>query len=211
MSRISALFTKVMIQSGPAGTGEAITAATKAKPCVLTVTGTTVQPGDVVVPKGTGFFSLDGIAYVVKSVLTGAVTLADSDTTRETGTVPATGATLEKPTMVEIPRSNINVNQPASPTIDVTTLADPAHRVVSALPALATWQGNGFWDKDDASIDVARGYQRTGEFVAFKVEYSDGSGLAFRANVNQFDAVAGVNQAVTANMGGQVDGPVNKF
>jgi len=209
MSRISSQGTVVMIQNGDATAGETITAVTKAKPAVLTVTGTTAAKGDIVVPQGTGFASIDGRPFKVSAVATGSVTLEDSDTSNEQGT--ATSGTLEKPPLTELCRSTFTVNQPAGATIDVTTLCDEAHRIVSGLPAIATWQANGFYDYSDAAMLAARDAYRSGDFVVFTVTFRDGSGLAFIGNVNVFDIAAGINAAVTNNVGGNIDGQVALF
>jgi len=200
-----------MIQSGPALAGEAITAATKAKPCVLTGAALTIKAGDVVVPMGTGFASIDGRPFKVSVASATAVTLEDSDTTNEVGTFASAGATLATPPMVELCRSTFTVNNPAGATIDVTTLCDEAHKIVSGLPAIGTWQANGFYDYSDAAMQAARGYYRNGEVVTFQATFRDGSGITFNANVNLFDLAAGINAAVTNNLGGNVDGLVSAF
>src|SRR5215831_18732629 len=99
MSRISSQGTVIMIQSADAPAGDAISAATKAKPCVLTVTGTTAVAGDLVVPRGTGWASLDDRPFVVAAVATDSVTLEDSDTTTEVNPL-GSSATLETPPML---------------------------------------------------------------------------------------------------------------
>jgi predicted secreted protein len=198
-----------MIQAaGAVPAGKAVTAATKAKPCVLTVTTGAAVVGDIVVPRGTGFSAIDDRPFSVSAVATGTYTLADSDTTGETGTLLA-GAKVEQPSLVELCRSTFTINNPAGATIDVTTLCDDAHKIVSGLPAIGTWQANGFYDKDDAAMWAARDYYRSGAVVVFKVQFRDNSGLTFAANVNVFDVAAGINAAVTNNMGGNVSGLVS--
>ena len=207
MSRISSQGTTIFIESADAPAGDPITAAAKAKPCVLTVTTATAVVGDVVVPRGTGFSSLDDRPFPVIAAAAGSITLGDSDTTGEAGVVAA--GTLELPPLEELCRSTFTINNPAGATIDVTTLCDDAHKIVSGLPAIGTWQANGFYDKDDVAMWAARDYYRSGEIVTFKVIFRDGSGLAFAANVNTFDVTAGINAAVTNNMGGNISGLVS--
>jgi hypothetical protein len=209
MSRISSQGTVIQIQSVvPNAAGEPITAATKAKPCVLTCTASTYDIGDIVVPRNTGFSSLDDRPFPVLSVAAGAITLGDSDTTAEPG-VLGPSATLENPIFEELCRSTFVINNPAGATIDVTTLCDNAHKIISGLPAIGTWQANGFYDKDDVAMWAARDYYRSGVVVAFLVIFRDGSGITFAANVNVFDVTTGINAAVTNNMGGNISGLVS--
>ena len=61
---------------------QAITAATKAKPCVLTCTGNTFVVGDVIKPASiVGMTELNGNSYIVSAVAGAAVTLFDTDST----------------------------------------------------------------------------------------------------------------------------------
>jgi len=210
MSRISSQGTVIDIQSTDPITSKPITAATKAKPCVLTVTGSTAAVGDIVVPKNTGFASLDDRPFAVAATATGSVTLEDSDTTDETATLNA-AATLDEPTMIELCRSTLTLNNPAGATIDVTTLCDQAHKIVSGLPAIATWAANGFYDQNDVALFAARDYYRSGDIVAFRARFADGSGVAWAGNVNVFDITAGINAAVTSNLGGNVSGLMSFF
>jgi hypothetical protein len=144
------------------------------------------------------------------TVAAGAVTLEDSDTTAEVG-ILAAAPTLEKPPLAELCRSTFTVNNPAGAVIDVTTLCDNAHKIVSGLPAIGTWQGNGFYDSNDAAEEVARDYYRSGFVAVFKATFRDGSGIAYSANVNVFDIVAGINAALTNNLGGNISGLVSRF
>jgi hypothetical protein len=211
MSRISSQGTVIQIQSGASPAGQSLSAGTKAKPCVLTGTALTAAAGDIVVPVGTGFASLDGRPFKVKVGSATSVTLEDSDTTGEAGSFNATDGKLTEPPLVELCRSTFTVNNPAGATIDVTTLCDDAHKIVSGLPAIGTWQANGFYDYSDAAMQVARDYYRDGSINTFVATFRDGSGIAFNATVNLFDLAAGINAAVTNNLGGNIDGLVSMF
>ncbi len=200
-----------MIESGDDPSPLAITAATKAKPCVLSVAASTAVVGDIVIPRNTGWRSIDDRPFPVSVVTPAAITLGDSDTTDEVDAFASSGATLEQPVFLELCRSTFVVNQPAGAIIDVTTLCDDAHKIVSGLPAIATWTANGFYDYNDAAMWKARDYYRDGSFNAFKVTFRDGSCIAFSANVNVFDITTGINAAVTNNLGGQIDGLVSAF
>jgi hypothetical protein len=190
----------------------AVTGATKAKPCVLTCTTGVGMPvvGDIVVPRGTGWNSLDGMPFKVSVVASGAVTLEDSDTTREPSAV-AGGAQISKPDWLDFCRANFTANQPAGTTIDVTTLCDVAHRIVPGLPAIATWTSAGFDDCDDVALDRVRLAYRTGELIMLDVVKPDGCGFTFAAIVNTYDVTLGVNAAIANTVGGQIDGLVHVY
>jgi hypothetical protein len=210
MSRISSHGSVISIQSEAAETVSPIVSATKAKPCVITTSGATPPAvGDIVVPTGTGWASIEGRPFKVSAAAADVITLGDSDTSGEADVIQT--GNLNKPTFTEMCRSTFTVNNPAGATIDVTTLCDNAHQIVAGLPAIGTWQANGFYDSNDAAIGIARDYYRSGEIVAFLAVFRDGSGIAFNATVNVFDIVLGINAAITNNLGGQISGLVSMF
>jgi hypothetical protein len=202
-----------MIQDASAAVpaGDVISSATAAKPAVLTLTAATCVVGDIVVPRATGWPSLDDRPFAVKLVAAEVVTLEDSDTTNEVNPFAASGATLEKPPLIELCRSTFNINNPAGATIDVTTLCDNAHKIVSGLPAVGTWAANGFYDISDKALFSARDYYRSGQIVALKATFRDGSGICFAGNVNLYDITTGINAAVANNLGGLISGLVSAF
>src|SRR5262245_25755525 len=217
MSRISSQGTVIMISDADMdAVSVAITAATKAKPCVLTITTGASDPvvGDIVVPRNTGGLSLEGMPFKVSAVTAGAVTLEDSDTSDEVADINTTGdpaASISKPTFLELCRSNFTANNPAGATIDVTTLCDIAHRIVAGLPAIGTWSAAGFWDCDDTALFRARDYYRSGEDCILDIRLADGCGMTFAAIVNTFDVTLGINAAVANTMGGQIDGQMHFY
>ena len=210
MSRISSQGTIIMIDDGTDPTPVDIVSATKAKPCVLTVTalGAPVV-GDIIVPRGTGWNSIEAMPFKVSAATAGAITLEDSDTTREANTIQI--GTIEVPTFLELCRSTFTANQPAGATIDVTTLCDVAHRIVAGLPAIGTWTAAGFYDCGDLALDRARDAYRSGEDVVLDVRLPDGCGFTFMAIVNTYDVTLGINVAVANTIGGQIDGRVNFY
>ena len=210
MSRLSSQGAIIRIQAAGTVSSTTVTAATKAKPCVLTVGATPPVVGDIIVPRGTGWSSLDGMPFKVMTVASSQVTLEDSDTTNETATL-AIGATIDKPTFIELCRSNFTANSPAGATIDVTTLCDDSHRIVAGLPAIGTWNAQGFYDRADTALFTARDYYRAGKKAVLDVMAVDGSGWTFMAIVNTFDLTLGVNAAIAANLGGQIDGRINFY
>ena len=211
MSRISSQGSIIMISDDIDAVSVDITAATKAKPCVLTVAaGAAPVVGDIVVPKGTGWNTIEAMAFKVMAVAAGAITLEDSDTSSEVNDL-ATEATLSTPSFLELCRSNFTANNPAGATIDVTTLCDIAHRIVAGLPAIGTWTAAGFYDCDDTALARARDYYRSGEDAVIDVRLPDGCGWTFMAIVNTFDVTLGINAAVTNTLGGQIDGQVHFY
>lgn len=211
--RISSTGTKFYVQADDLPAGSSITSATKAKPCVLSMaaapTGAVV--GALVQVAGSGWRSLDNLVFEIEAV-SGAgpttITLHDSDTSDEETTL-LTGATMSVVPMSEACMATLTFNSPAGAVVDVTTLCDQGRETVSGMPAISTWQATGFWDKDDAVQSRLRDLYRSGERVAFKVVFLDGSGLAFRANVNTYDVRAGVDQAVAITVGGSMSGLVS--
>jgi hypothetical protein len=210
--RLASQGSTIMISDGAAPTSTVVTAATKAKPCVLTITTGADDPvvGDIVVPRGTGWNSIEGMPWKVSAVAAGAVTLEDTDTTNEVSALAA-GATVEKSTFLELCRSNFTANSPAGATVDVTTLCDLAHRIVPGLPAISTWTAAGFYDCSDTGIARARDAYRTGDKVQIDVRMPDGCGFTFMGIVNTFDVTLGVNAAITNSIGGQVDGGISFY
>jgi hypothetical protein len=212
MARISSQGSVIMISDDIDTASVAITAATKAKPCVLTISGTGTAPavGDIVVPRGTTWNTIEGMPFKVSAVSSLEITLEDSDTSGEVADI-AVAATLSLPTFLELCRSNFTANQPAGTTIDVTTLCDVAHRIVAGLPAIATWTAAGFYDCDDTALARARDYYRSGEDAVFDIRLPDGCGFTFMGIVNTFDVTLGLNAAVANTIGGQVDGQVHFY
>lgn len=211
MSRISSQGSVIMISDDIAATTSAITAAAKAKPCVLTVgAGQESAVGEIVVPQGTGWNTLDGMPFKVMASAAGAVTLEDSDTSEEVADIAAE-ATLDQPSFLELCRANFTANNPAGATIDVTTLCDIAHRIVAGLPAIGTWNAAGFYDCNDAALFRARDAYRSGEDVVIDVRLPDGCGWTFAAIVNTFDLTLGINAAVANTLGGQIDGQIHFY
>jgi hypothetical protein len=221
MSRITSQGTVIMIDNPAVAPVEStITSATKAKPCVITLTAAETPPvvGDIVVPRNTGWKSLDDRPLKVSAVAAQAVTLEDTDTTDEVSAILTDAAT--PPAQIEIPaangwielcRSTFNLNAPAGATIDVTTLCDEAHRIVPGLPAIGTWTAAGFYDMADAAMFIARDAYRSGDTRMFDVRFRDGSGVTFMGTVNTFDLTLGINAAVANNIGGNVDGIVSFY
>jgi len=215
MARLSSQGSVIMISDDIDGVSVDIVSATKAKPCVLTVTaGPTPVKGDIIVPRNTGWNSIESMPFKVSDVTAGAITLEDSDTTAEVADINTTGdpkASISVPTFLELCRSNFTANNPAGATIDVTTLCDIAHRIVAGLPAIGTWNAAGFYDCNDTAAARARDYYRSGEDCVIDVRLPDGCGWTFMAIVNTFDVSLGINAAIANTLGGQIDGQVHFY
>jgi hypothetical protein len=217
MSRITSQGTVIMINDPATDpVSHDVASATKAKPCVLTLgIGSAPVVGAIVVPRNTGWLSLDDRPFKVKTVAAQAITLEDSDTSAEVADIKTSAdtpsAVVEEPSWLELCRSTFNLNAPAGATIDVTTLCDDAHRIVPGLPAVGTWTANGFYDMDDMAMFAARDAYRSGSDVVIDVRFRDGGGVTFVGTVNTFDLTLGINAAVANNLGGNVDGLVSFY
>lgn len=214
MARISSQGTKMYVLD-PATSleGAGIMSATKASPCVVTFdtaipVGAVV--GSVIIPRNTGWKSLDDKPFKVSNISTLAVTLAKSDTTDEIPDLSgdATGDLAE---FTEFCMATLTFTSPPGNDIDVTTLCDDEREVVAGMPAAATWAATGFWDSADPVQDVLDSLQDSGAKTAYQAIFRDGSGLLFLATTTSFDVSAGVDQAVTLNSGGTVSGGIRRF
>lgn len=211
MSRLSSQGTKFYVQNAVLPAGTAMTAITKAAPAEITVAALPVGwvNGSVVVPTGTGWKSIDGKPFAISDINVPANTLEllGSDTTEELA-----DAVLGDVALVPFGEScmaTMTFTSPAGTTIDVTTLCDVARETIDGMPGVSTWSATGFWDRADPMQARLRALKNTGEQVAFRVEFNDGSGLVFRASVNQFDIRMGVDQAVAFTIGGNMSGAIN--
>lgn len=212
--RISSQGTKMYVQDPDAVAISAdITSATKAAPAVVTFdtavpVGTVV--GSVLIPKNTGWKSLDNKPFRVSNVAGMVVTLEKSDTTDELADLAATAA-ADLAQWVEFCMATLTFTSPPGNDIDVTTLCDDEREVVAGMPASATWAATGFWDADDTVQDLLEALQKSGDKTAYQATFRDGSGLIYLATTTSFDVGAGVDQAVTLNTGGTVSGGLRKI
>lgn len=207
MAAKSSQGTRVFIWDGVAPTAHAITAVSIAAPAVVTVASATgLAVGDIVVPKDTGFKSIDGFPFRVAVVATNDITLEDSDTTDETGTV--TEGSLDEYALVELCVANFTTDQPAGTVLDVTTMCDVARRTLSGLPGQGTWTANGFHDGADNAQQIARDAYRSGDDQVFRLIFRDASGVLFAGVLNQLNIAAAVDSPVAITLGGTINGRV---
>ena len=137
-------------------------------------------------------------------------TLYGSDSTKETN-VLAAEAVASPVEFSEACMATLTLTNPAGTTIDATTLCDDARVTLSGMPAVSTWQATGFWDADDAVQARLQELYTTGQYVVFKVQFADGSGVTFSGNVTSFDIRAGVDQAVAITVGGNLSGGMSRL
>lgn len=198
------------IWDGLTPTTHTITAVSKAAPAVVAVgSATGLAVGDIVVPKNTGFKTIDDMPFRVSVVSSLNITLEDSDTTAEAGTANTATSSLDEYAFVEWCTVELNTTQPAGTIIDVTTMCDVARRLRSGLPGQASWTANGFWDTADLSFPVVRAAYRSGDLQVFKLQWKDNSGVTWRGTVDSLDMSSGVDKAVTKNVGGKISGFIN--
>jgi hypothetical protein len=210
--RQSSTGTKFSVQSHDLPAGAALSAATKAKPCKLTMAAVpgTMTDGVAIVVRESGWKTIENRPFTASDVTVTTVDLTESDTTDEVNGMLTTARGAVIP-WSESCMATLVFNSPAGNVIDQTTLCDEARVTTSGMPAIATWQATGFWDATDAVQSRLHDLYGTGEYVAFRCEFPDGSGLMFNANVNSFDVRAGVDQAVAIAVGGAMSGKVTRF
>lgn len=141
----------VWISKAPAPSGVAITAASKANPCVLTVTNT-ASAGDIIRIEGTGYAALDGRGFEVKSADATSVTI-DVDTATETATMnPAAKAYFYEYDMelVCLCLNSFGVTREAGATITAATFCGTD--TLSGQPGAKTIEFGGFDDPDSAGL-----------------------------------------------------------
>jgi len=208
--KLSSQGTNFYVQQALGAPSAPATAITKAAPPVVTFAALpgTIAAGDALVPKGFNFKSIDNRVFPASEVGSVANTLElfGADTSEEVGA--ATMGTLSEVTFGESCMATITLSSPAGTTIDVSTLCDKARETIDGMPGISTWQATGFWDAEDPMQATMRGYYRSGEKVAFKVEFNDGSGMMFMGTANQFDVTVGIDQAVAFTTGGNVSGEI---
>lgn len=206
--KLSSQGTKFYVQDTVGVPGTAVTGITKAAPPVLswTLIPPGLAAGDIVVPKGFAFKSIDNRVFPVSGIAANSAELFGADTSEEIGA--GTMGTLSEVTFGESCMATITLSSPAGTTIDVSTLCDDARETIDGMPGISTWQATGFWDAEDAMQAKMRGYYKAGEKVVMQVIFNDGSGMVFMGTVNQFDVTVGVDQAVAFTMGGNVSGGI---
>lgn len=198
------------IEDGAAPTSHTISSVSKASPAVVAVgSATGLAVGDIVVPKNTGFKTIDDMPFRVSVVSTLNITLEDSDTSDEVGTANTSTSSLDEYAFVEWCVVEFSTTSPAGTVIDVTTMCDVARRTRSGLPGQQSWTGNGFWDTADPAFPIVRAAYRGGDLQVFKLQWKDNSGITFRGTVDSLDMASGVDKAVTRNVGGKISGFIN--
>lgn len=209
MAAESSQGTKVLMWNGVTPVTHVVSGVTKAAPAVVSVVSATgLAVGDIVVPKDTGFRSIDDQPWKVSVVSTLAITLEGSDTTDEVNT--ATSGSLDEYTMAEICMAGFSVSRPAGTTLDVTTMCDTSRKTLTGMPGQASWKANGFWDGVDAVQKLAEAAYASGDPQVFQMKFRDGTGVAFAGALNIFDIDAAVDKPVTIAIGGTVTGAVNR-
>jgi hypothetical protein len=206
---ISSQGTTFSMQTAMGAPSAPVTAATKAAPVVLTFTTLPVglNAGDVVIPQGFGWKSIDGSPFQVDiDSVAKTVTLLESDASKEASA--ATLGTITPVTMSETCVTGWTLTEPAGTTIDTTTLCDTVRQIIGGLPGIPTWQVTGFWDSQDPMQKTMRDVYKSGKTVVFECRFNDGSGVLYLGTVNTYDIRVALDQAIAYTAGGQVSGGV---
>lgn len=185
-----------------------ITNVSKAAPALVTITGAAPAVGDMVVPTGTGFASIDGKAFEVEAVAAQVVTLKSSDTSLETG-AGNTGNLGLYGALTEICVATFNRDSPAAATLDVTTLCDSARQQLTGMKNNGTWTAAGFYDPTSAGQVALRDAYDKGDKRLVDIVPPDKSHISFLSQINQLAETFGVDQPVALNTGGLVLGNVS--
>lgn len=153
-----------IVKGGATGVTLTISAATKAAPSVLTVTGDTgIVPGSVIklANNATGLTELDGKTWIAgPNTTTGSLELLGSDASASTGTFSA-GASVStgyaEGDMVCLCLSQIGFNPETPQTISVGTFCDPGATLPSGVTGAGTASFAGYVDvtQDDYKELVA--------------------------------------------------------
>lgn len=93
--------------------------------------------------------------------------------------------------------------------IDVTTLISDAKEVTSGLPDNGTFNMSGNWKIADEAQTVLRTARDDGEPRAFKVEFKDGSKMAFLGLVTQYTWDAAPNGVVNGTFNVRITGAID--
>lgn len=174
------------ISKSPAPTAVQVTGATKASPCVLTITNTAAA-GDAIFLTGTGWNSLDNRMFQIVTATATSITIA-VDTTGETAAFAAAAAALgtiyKSADWIEACLQGVDLDSGTADTIAVGTFCDAGASLAGAIPN-GTLNITGFVDPTDA------GYN---ELLQAS---SDGLPRTFR-----LDLPKAANPASTGNTGG---------
>lgn len=145
-----------LVKDGATGNSLTPTAASKAKPAVITVADVTgIVAGDVIkLPAAaTGLSEIDGKDWIVGSVDSGAntFTLLGSDTTASTGAFAAGTMTHYGSTdMVCLCLSSLSFNPEEATSVSVATFCDPTASIPGAVVGAGTVDIAGYVDVTSA-------------------------------------------------------------
>lgn len=180
---------------------DTVTAATNAKPSVMTLTMTNpVEVGDIVFVAGTGLDSLDGKLFPVSNVATNDITLDGSDASAEGAAATAGTVTIYKKgagnELAEACFATLSIDTQAPSTIDVSTMCASGSLLGVATPPTISFDGfvdptrEGFKELVRASLESPRqsrviqiefpsnNGKIIGLFQVGSISYSAGTGAA---------------------------------
>ena len=164
-----------VVKPGATGTTLAATAATKAKPAVITVAATTgLADGDVITlaADSTGLESIDGKTWVVKVDANGTdFELVGSDTTNDVGTFSAGGSmtAYSKTDMECMCFSEFSFNREEPSVIATGTYCNPNDAIASAAVAAGSVSFAGYIDITDASYKLL--LESEGKDMIFRITF----------------------------------------
>lgn len=187
MSALKGAGAVLSVASAVNGSATNITAATNAKPCVLTTTNT-FTAGEIAVVTGVvGMTQLNNRAFVLNPVTGSSATLKGEDSTNY-GTY-VSGGTVQGYSMETIAQvSDIKGFQGQPSEIDTTNLQSLAKEFVLGLQDFGTVDVTLFLasGSSDAGQAMLRTLKQNQTLWPFSLQLSDGTVAAFTAYVKQF-------------------------
>jgi hypothetical protein len=193
-----------------------IVSATKANPCVITVADVgTTKTGDFVSITGGNWKFLTGVDFsgrvyvagVVDDVLN-TIEIRGANTSTEVPTFDPSDAVARSYDAQEICVATFQRTSPPASQIDVTTLCDTVRRKVAGLRDSGTFRFDGYYDAADVAQVFLRNWYAAGTLRRMAVVAPDKSVIVFEAYCTSLGESFGVDQAVTIQCEGMIEGPV---
>jgi hypothetical protein len=215
MAKIAASGTRIFFAAGAQPLLTAVS-VTKANNAVMTVTDTKgLTTGDYISIVGGNWKSLSDIDYTGKVFVAGVIDpvlhtieLRGSYTVAEVETFDPTDAVVRGTNAVEICLATFVRTSPPPSQIDVTTMCDDVRKKVAGLRDSGTFRFDGFYDSADASQIFLRTWFTSGQLRRMSIVPKDNSVIIFDGYCTALGESFGVDQAVTIQGEGVVEGDV---
>lgn len=193
-----------IVKDGVTGTPvTTVTAVSKAAPAVLTVTGGTAKPGDIIFlpAAATGFSEIDGKYWVAGPATTAtSIDLVGSDTTAATATFTA-GANPPVQYLATdmecLCLSSIGFNPGSPSTISTATFCNPTGSIASQVVEAGTVDFAGYVDVSTAEYKALDALYNSGNVVTVRVELPGNGYILFSGTVSAFNLSVPIDGAIS--------------